>query len=153
MAFQYRGRCFQSLFDYQRALYDFTMAIKIDEKSSDLIVQAQHFSNFFAFKILIDFAGQCHQELGQLEEALKHFEIAVKKDPTNGNYYYNRALIKSKLEKLEPAIEDYKKALEYLSDSYYIFQATYNKGICLRKLGKLTESITELKKAVEFKNE
>lgn len=51
-----------------------------------------------------------------MDEALKHYETAVKKDPQNGNYYYNRALVKSRLEKLEEAIEDYNKALEYLSD-------------------------------------
>jgi tetratricopeptide (TPR) repeat protein len=41
----------------------------------------------------------------------------VKKDPSNGKYYYNRALVKSKLEKLEEAIDDYNKALEYLDSS------------------------------------
>lgn len=63
---------------------------------------------------MVDFAGQCHSELGQLDEALKHYEFAVKRDSTNGNYYYNRALTKAKLEKLEEAIDDYNKALEYL---------------------------------------
>ena len=58
----------------------------------------------------------CHQELGQLDEALKHYEIAVKRDPLNGNYYYNRALVKAKLEKLEEAIEDYNRAIDNLSD-------------------------------------
>jgi len=48
---------------------------------------------------------------------LKHYEIAVKSDPSNGNYYYNRAQIKAKLDKLEEAVEDYNKALTYLSDN------------------------------------
>jgi tetratricopeptide (TPR) repeat protein len=47
---------------------------------------------------------------------LKHYEIAVKRDSSNGNYYYNRALVKAKLEKLEEAIDDYNKAIENLSD-------------------------------------
>ena len=54
--------------------------------------------------------------MGQLDEALKHYEVAVKKDSTNGKYYYNRALVKSKLDKFEEAIEDYNKALDNLSD-------------------------------------
>ena len=49
-----------------------------------------------------------------MDEALKHYEVAVKKDPHNGNYYYNRAVVKARLEKLEDAIEDYNRALEYL---------------------------------------
>jgi tetratricopeptide (TPR) repeat protein len=69
--------------------------------------------------------------MGQLDEALKHYEIAVKKDPSNGNYYYNRALVKAKLEKLD------NKSIEYLSDQNYIYQARFNKGICLRRLGRL----------------
>jgi tetratricopeptide (TPR) repeat protein len=52
-----------------------------------------------------------------LDEALKHYEFAVKKDPQNGNYYYNRAQIKAKLEKLDEAIDDYVKALDYLQDN------------------------------------
>jgi tetratricopeptide (TPR) repeat protein len=55
----------------------------------------------------------------------------------NGNYYYNRALVKAKLEKIEDAIDDYNKAIENLSDPNYIYQARFNKGICLRRLGKL----------------
>lgn len=47
--------------------------------------------------------------------------MAVKKDPSNGKYYYNRALVKSKLDKFEEAIEDYNKALDYLSDSNDIY--------------------------------
>jgi tetratricopeptide (TPR) repeat protein len=55
--------------------------------------------------------------LGQLDEALKHYEFAVKKDPLNGNYYHNRAQVKARLDKLEEAIEDYNKALEYLTET------------------------------------
>ena len=71
----------------------------------------------------------------------------------NGNYYYNRALVKSKLEKLEEAIEDYNKAIENLNDNNYIYQARFNKGICLRRLGRLDQSIEDLKIAVSLKGE
>lgn len=42
--------------------------------------------------------------------------MAVKRDPTNGKYYYNRALVKSKIEKLQEAVDDYNKAIECLPD-------------------------------------
>ena len=51
-----------------------------------------------------------------MDEALKHYEIAVKRDSLNGNYYYNRALVKAKLEKLEEAIADYILAIDNLGD-------------------------------------
>jgi superkiller protein 3 len=56
--------------------------------------------------------------------------------------------VKARLDKLEEAIEDYSKAIEYLSDSNYSYQARFNKGICLRKIGKLEQSIDILKEAV-----
>jgi tetratricopeptide (TPR) repeat protein len=43
---------------------------------------------------------------------LKHFEIAVKKDPHNGLYLNNRAIVKSRLDKLEEAIADYSKVID-----------------------------------------
>ena len=100
------------------------MAIKLDATNgAEQEQQAQHYA----------FAGQCHQELGQLEEALKHYEISVKKDPINSDHYYNRALVKSKLDKLEEAILDFSKALDCNPNNKSTFNATYNRGICYRK--------------------
>jgi tetratricopeptide (TPR) repeat protein len=103
-----------------------------------------------------------------LDEALHHYDHAIKIDQGSnsndkiGNYYYNRAMVKSKLERYEEALEDFKKALDQLTDTNPVFyvsfplnkiKATYNKGICLRKLGRLDESIEHLKKAVEQKQD
>lgn len=85
-----------------------------------------------------------------MEEALKHYEIAVKKDSTNSDHYYNRALVKSKLDKLDEAISDFTKALEYTSSNKAQFNATYNRGICYRKQGRLEESIKDLQQAVQL---
>ena len=63
-------------------------------------------------------------------------------------YYYNRALVKAKLDKLEDAIADYVKAIEFLTEARYMYQAKFNKGVCLRRLGRLDESIEDLKNAV-----
>jgi len=77
----------------------------------------------------------------------------VKKDNSNGTYYYNRALVKSKLDKLEDAIDDYQKACTTLTDNKYIYQSRFNMGVCLRRLGRLDESITELKAAVQLQSD
>lgn len=141
--------------DFQRALYDFTLALKLDQQQgADNKTLAEHFSIFqISNDDNIDFAGQCHSELGQLDEALKHYEFAVKKDPQNGNYYYNRAQIKAKLEKLEEAIDDYNRAQELLSDTQFLYLTRFSKGICLRRLGRLDQSIEDLKKAVEYRGD
>lgn len=89
-------------------------------------------------------------ELGQYEDALRHFESAIKKDNQNGNFFYNRAQVKTKLDKLEEAIADYTKAIELLnpSDTQYQFNSYFNRGNCYRRLGRLDESVEDLKKAV-----
>lgn len=146
IAYHYKGRVKQCKGDFGSAIPDFTMAIKLDSSpnsNADPKQIADHWN----------FCGQCHYELGQYEEALRHYESAVKKDNQNGNYFYNRALVKSKLDKLDDAIADYVKAIEYLTDNNYMYQAHFNKGVCLRRMGRLDDSIEELKKAVGLKND
>ncbi len=46
---------------------------------------------------------------------MRHYELAVKNDQSNASHLYNRGLVKSRLDKTEEAIQDYKKALESLS--------------------------------------
>lgn len=64
-----------------------------------------------------NYAGQCYYELGQYEEALRHYESAIKKDNANGLFFFNRAQVKAKLDKLDECIEDYQNALKNLSDT------------------------------------
>ncbi len=59
------------------------------------------------------------------EEALQKLDIAIENDPRNPTFYYARGSINSKLEKLDDAIMDYKKALEIKPD---YFDALYNLG-------------------------
>ena len=99
--------------DFQRALYDFSVAIKISKdlgEPNDTL--ALHYN----------YAGVQHYELGQLDEALKHYDLAVKKDPSTGYFLYNRGLVKSRLNDVKGAIDDYKKALDTpLTETDYIY--------------------------------
>lgn len=71
-AFYYRGQCYNLMGDFQRALYDFSVAIKISkDKDEPKETLALHYN----------YAGVQHYELGQLDEALKHYDLAVKNDP------------------------------------------------------------------------
>ena len=62
-------------------------------------------------------AGVQHYELGQLDEALKHYDLAIQIDTkNNGLFYYNRGLVNSRLDRVQAAIDDYKKALEHVTE-------------------------------------
>ena len=80
-------------------------------------------------------AGVQHYELGQLDEALKHYDMAIEKDNQNGQFFYNRGLVHSRLDKVEKAIEDYTNALKHVSEQDHIYQARFNRGICERRMG------------------
>ena len=75
--------------DFQRALYDFSVAIRI-EKSRDMLDN----------KLLAEYynmSGVQHFELAQYDDAKMHYELAIHNDKTNGQYYYNRGLVHSRL--------------------------------------------------------
>lgn len=58
-----------------------------------------------------------HFELGQLEEALSHYDLAIRHDKSStGTFYYNRGLVKSRLDQVKEAISDYTKAIENLTE-------------------------------------
>lgn len=144
-----RGTIYNIMGNYQRALYDFTVAIRIAQSSGDKDVTNKLIAEY------INMAGVQHQELGNLQEALQHFKEAIDKDKENGCYYYNRGCVQSRMGQLEKAIQDYGKALEYLSEEEQKFQALFNRGICYRNLGPqfLELSINDLKSAADKKTD
>lgn len=95
--------------DFQRALFDFSVAIRIveDQKSKEPNWK-QNLAEYY------NFAGVQHYELGQLDEALQHYELAVEYHKQNGMYHYNKGLVKSRLDDVEAAIKSYESALQHL---------------------------------------
>ena len=95
--------------------------------------------------------------LAQLDEALNHYNMAIELSPKKeGEYLYNRGLVKSRLDMVVEAVEDYKEAIIQMSKSSSgeeesKYQAYFNRGICLRRLGRLQESIDDLEKARTIK--
>ena len=65
-------------------------------------------------------------------------------------YHYNKGLVKSRLNKVDEAIQSYTKATNLIdaSDTDYMYQAYFNLGICDRRNGDLESSIKHLKKAI-----
>ena len=50
--------------------------------------------------------------LAQLDEALNHYNMAIELNKNNGEYLYNRGLVKSRLDLVNEAILDYEMALD-----------------------------------------
>jgi len=147
-AFKLRADCYSLMGDFQRALYDYSVAIRIaKENNSD----KKELANYLMM------AGVQHYELGQLDEALKHYDLAAKYDDKNCYIFFNRGLVKSRLDRVEEAVNDYEAALSpnITQEAEHTFQARFNMGICLRRLGphRLNDSIDNLKKAAEMKND
>lgn len=71
--------------DFERALFDFSIAIRIAKESfEDSGLLASYYNH----------AGYQHFELGQYLEALKHYNLAVSNDSSNPTWFYNRGLCK-----------------------------------------------------------
>ena len=146
-AFSLRGQCYNQMGDFQRALYDFSVAIRIEKDNYSGSASAARLSEY------CNHAGVQHYMLAQLEEALNHYNTAIELNPNNGEYLYNRGLVKSRLDMVEDAIKDYEASLKNLTsgDDESVYQTHFNKGICLRRIGRLEESIADLEKAKTMK--
>jgi tetratricopeptide (TPR) repeat protein len=111
-----RGNVFLQTGQYQRALFDFTTAIRFESSNA----------HYYASR------ASCFQQLNQIQEALNDYQKAISLNPTNGLFYLNRALVYAKLERFQvktifllsvnynvtkDAIDDYTEAIKYLKES------------------------------------
>lgn len=74
-AFALRARCNYHFGDFQRALYDYSVAIRLCETTKE---EKHKTGNKLAE--YHNYAGVQHFELGQFDEALNHYNIAIEKD-------------------------------------------------------------------------
>jgi tetratricopeptide (TPR) repeat protein len=92
--------------DFQRALYDFSVAIRIERDNHSGAMSKSRLADY------CNHAGVQHYMLAQLDEALNHYNMAIELNPNNGEYLYNRGLVKSRLDLVQEAISDYQSALD-----------------------------------------
>ena len=52
---------------------------------------------------------------------MKHYDCAINHDKTVGYFFYNRGLVKSRLDNVEKAVEDYTNALALLTEADYLY--------------------------------
>ena len=96
--------------DYQRALYDFTVAIRVETDSlkangGSYLKLAEYYFN----------AGYQHYNLSQLDEALNYYDLAIENNGLS-EYFFYRGLVKQKLDKVGDAIKDFENAIEKVGE-------------------------------------
>ncbi len=129
-----RGECHMLIKEYQKALYDFLLAIKFDSTESSYY-QAR---------------GNCQLMLGHVNESLADFEMAIKYKPHEGFNYLNRAMVHARLKNFRAAIEDYTQALGMMKDSSGTYKAYLHRGSCYRYEKEFERAIEDLLKACEL---
>ena len=142
--------------DFKRALFDFSMAIRVaKENQENSEVLAEYYN----------FAGVQYLEMNQLEEALKHFNLAIdynldslkyyQSAPNHGTWLYNRGRCKSKMGQMKEAIEDFSESIKETSadKKEQIYDCRFQRGICYRTTGQLERAIEDFKKAIDAKSD
>lgn len=87
---------------------------------------------------------------GEYEKAIEHFNIAIKLEPNNSSAYYNLAVCYMRMEKIDLAIENFKKC----NGIYPNYKALINLGALYTEKAMYNESIKylELAKALNEKD-
>eukprot|EP01062_Namystynia_karyoxenos_P000161 TRINITY_DN1004_c0_g2_i4.p1 TRINITY_DN1004_c0_g2~~TRINITY_DN1004_c0_g2_i4.p1 ORF type:complete len:766 (+),score=272.00 TRINITY_DN1004_c0_g2_i4:89-2299(+) len=142
LGFFYRGHCWRQLGDHKRALFDYTMAIQIDDTKTD------YYGN----------RGMCFRYMGKLEDSVNDFMRAIALDSSDGSWYYQLGLTYYDMCDKQGAIEMYSRALDKEKEKEKDgsekkktkAKSLYHRGNTYRELGHLDESIADLKLAVEL---
>lgn len=89
--------------------------------------------------------GECYGRMGEYTFAVDDYDRALKINPENADAYFNRAYFLMKMERYEPAIVDFKKAVVYgFKDSRYLY---YNKGNAEYQIGNKEQACKDWSKA------
>ena len=130
-AYYNRGVAYEQKDNYERAIEDFSKAIKL---SPDLY-EAYHNR------------GIVYGETGNYERAIKDFSKAIDLEPDLAEAYYNRGQAYGQKGNHEHAIEDYTKTIELNPDLY---KAYHNRGRAYGTKAEYERAIENLNKAMEL---
>jgi putative GTP pyrophosphokinase len=95
LVYNHRGMAYFAIGQHQRALKDFSSAIKYDPEND------RSYAN----------RGLCYRVMKKFRKALSDFNLALKINPTQPDNYFGRAQTCYDMQKFDQAIEDCEKAL------------------------------------------
>ncbi|KAL0217372.1 hypothetical protein RCL1_007953 [Eukaryota sp. TZLM3-RCL] len=131
-----RGHCWRLQNDLLRAVFDYTMAIRIE---SDLHSKpAPEMGSYHAYR------GIAFRKLGRIEEAILDQTLAIKLDPSLDMAWHNRGLCLAIQDKHEDAILDFEKSISVNPKQ---FKSHFNCGNSLFILSRYEEAYTKYKSA------
>ncbi len=128
-----RGTAWASLGDYERALADYSTAIRFDPAS------AEAYQN----------RGLVWQYRGEWSNAIADFDKAIEIAPEFVSAYYNRGNTWADQDQHEKAIADFDRAIA-LEPQAAIY---HNRGYSFESLGKLDEAIADYEVAIQLRPE
>eukprot|EP01013_Petalomonas_cantuscygni_P043131 TRINITY_DN7908_c0_g1_i1.p1 TRINITY_DN7908_c0_g1~~TRINITY_DN7908_c0_g1_i1.p1 ORF type:complete len:709 (+),score=196.39 TRINITY_DN7908_c0_g1_i1:82-2208(+) len=152
--FYARGNCYKFLGEYKRAIFDYTMAIQMDDNAASAggrdgtvapaTVVARYYGN----------RGACFRHLGKLADSLNDFNRALELDPNNGVWYSQMGLTYYDAGQKERAVSCYTSAIERLSahggNERLAFKPRLQRGNTLRELGRCEEALVDVYAACQI---
>lgn len=139
-ALYWKAHCFYKLKNYQAALENYTLVLKLNTKS---------------FPAYVDM-GNMHMDEKKFQDAIPYFNRAIAMHDSDINLYNSRGMCYYYIEKFEMAIKDFKRVLKLDPNNHLAYNnmgsATYNnQNIATASIIDLKKAELEFNKAIELK--
>jgi tetratricopeptide (TPR) repeat protein len=126
-----RGVCYNELKDFDKALADYSIAIKLNLKL------AEAYNN----------RGNVYSKQKAYDKALADFSKAIELNPNFAEAYYNRGNVYHNRKDYDKALVDYTKAIE-LNKEYA--EPYNNRGVVYKELKDFDKALADYNKAIEL---
>lgn len=126
-----RGREYQAKDDLDRAIADFSEAIRLDPK----------------YAVAYDNRGVAWVLKGENDRAMADFDEAIRLDPKGAIHYGNRGIVWKRKGDLDRAIADYNEAIRFAPN---YAKPYYNRGVAWGLKGDLDRAIAEYNEAIRL---
>lgn len=87
---------------------------------------------------------------GDYLKALKDFDQALKLQPENGDFYYSRAQVYSRMDNTDAALADFAKAVEFINSEFGRSVAFSERAKIYQAQGKLDDSLKDYGEAIKL---
>jgi tetratricopeptide (TPR) repeat protein len=134
-----RGFCYDKLSHFTEAINDFTKAIEFNNKWE--IASSLSLSYFYRARAYDALQIEDEKEKEKISlQSLDDWNKSIELSPHEPQAYYGRALVYDKLDKIEEALSDFKKAYEISKPEENKRNIALGIGRCYIKLGNLEEA-------------
>lgn len=125
-----RAECYQSLYQYSKAIADYNVLLGVTDKYWDGYLQR----------------GLCYAESGKYDEAIADFSLVIQNDMQSAYYaYYRRGWVYEFKKDTAAALSDYSRGIELNNDYAYLH---YMRGKLYQLLGDTLNAKADFEKVV-----